>query len=53
MLPETGRSGAMTVAEKVRRVIGGAPFGKGDGLRNVTVSVGVATYPEDGARRPS
>ena len=48
VLPETGRSGAVTVAEKVRGVVGGAPFGRGDARRKVTVSVGVATYPEDG-----
>jgi two-component system, cell cycle response regulator len=48
VLPETGPAGALTVAEKVRRVIRDEPFGKGEGLQDVTVSVGVATYPEDG-----
>jgi diguanylate cyclase (GGDEF)-like protein len=48
VLPETGSAGARTVAEKVRRVVGDTPFGKGDELEDVTVSVGVATYPDDG-----
>jgi diguanylate cyclase (GGDEF)-like protein len=45
ILPETPRDGAMVVAEKVRRAIAATEFP--DGL-SMTVSVGVASRPEDG-----
>ena len=46
LLPETGHAGARTVANKVLRVVRDAPFDAGEEELDVTVSVGVATYPE-------
>jgi len=46
ILPQTGKEGAVTVAERVRSAIGGHAFtlaSPGD----ITVSLGVATFPED------
>ena len=49
VLPETPEEGARVVAEKIRSAIRGEPFtSDGGGEVSVTVSVGVATYPEDG-----
>ncbi|MGH2686393.1 MAG: diguanylate cyclase, partial [Actinomycetota bacterium] len=47
VLPETPSDGAWVVAEKIRSAIRNEPFG-GDRDVAITVSVGVATYPEDG-----
>ena len=50
LLPETPREGARVVAEKVRQAIALRPIeaeGVEGGL-HITVSVGVASYPEDG-----
>lgn len=53
LLPDTDGEGAVTLAEKVRRAFEEAPVmraGAGpEDLRRVTVSIGVATYPQDGA----
>ena len=49
LLSETDVEGAMTTAEKIHDAIRGEPFGSmDDELLNVTVSVGVAAYPEHG-----
>ena len=49
LLSETDIEGAMTTAEKIHDAIRGEPFGgMDDELLNVTVSVGVAAYPEHG-----
>jgi diguanylate cyclase (GGDEF)-like protein len=50
ILPSTGIAGALRVGEKVRSAIGDAPV-ELDGFApvHVTVSVGVACYPEHGA----
>jgi len=51
VLPETPREGARVVAEKVRQAISLRPI-KAEGVQgglHVTVSVGVASYPEDGS----
>jgi diguanylate cyclase (GGDEF)-like protein len=51
ILPETPLEGAMVVAEKVRASIAGAPFGgEGEEPINVTVSIGIAVFPEHGAK---
>jgi len=47
ILPQTGRDGAMVVAERVRAAVAGhAVPSAQDG--SITVSLGVATFPEDG-----
>ena len=48
ILPETSRTGAYIVAERVRRGIE-RRFRRARGLAPVTISGGVATYPEDAA----
>lgn len=50
LLPETPLEGARVVAEKVRTSIGGRPFTceTGAGEISVTVSIGIASFPEDG-----
>lgn len=50
ILPETGKAGALTIAEELRRLVEGYPFrGKESQiLGTVTVSIGVASFPEDG-----
>jgi two-component system cell cycle response regulator len=49
VLPETPAQGAMIVAEKIRRSIGDESFRSDSGPPvSVTVSIGAATYPEDG-----
>jgi two-component system cell cycle response regulator len=49
-LPETPADGAMVVAQKIRQAIGEEPFLSEGGLPvEVTVSIGAATYPEDGS----
>ena len=49
MLPNTTNAGALIVAEKVRERIGAEPFVVDDLAIDVTVSVGVASYPEHGS----
>ena len=46
LLPETSQLDALIVAERLRRAIAAAPILPG---RTVTVSAGIATWPEDGA----
>ncbi len=50
ILPETAIEGAREVAERIRRAIAAYPFAPADGRKpvRVTVSVGVATAPENG-----
>ncbi len=49
LLSETDVQGAMTTAEKIHDAIKGTPFGTmGDELINLTVSIGVAAYPDHG-----
>jgi len=51
LLPETDRQGALIVAEHIREQIASFPFQGGAALPagKVTVSIGVAVFPEDGA----
>ena len=46
LLPRTGLAGALRVAEKVRAAVSGEPFRIDDLSLRVTMSLGVATYPE-------
>jgi diguanylate cyclase (GGDEF)-like protein len=49
LLPETGASGAMHVAEKIRRSIAHTPLHYNGTDIPITASIGVACYPEHGA----
>jgi diguanylate cyclase (GGDEF)-like protein len=48
MLPDTPARGALEVAERIRHAIEQAPFAAGSGRVSCTVSIGVASYPDDG-----
>ena len=50
LLPETGREGAAAVAERYRQAIGRQTYVRqeGDDPLHVTISGGIAVYPEDG-----
>lgn len=50
LLVRAGRAGALAVAERVRQDVRGAPFDLGGGTSlSLTLSLGVATFPDDGA----
>jgi diguanylate cyclase (GGDEF)-like protein len=48
LLPHTPRAAAADVAERIRRRVEGTPFIVGREITSVTVSLGVAAFPEDG-----
>jgi diguanylate cyclase (GGDEF)-like protein len=48
MLPDTPARGALEVAERIRHAIAETPFNSDAGRLTCTVSVGVASYPDDG-----
>ncbi len=50
ILPETTKEGALELAESVRSIVAAYPFEgqESQPLNRVTVSVGVASFPEDG-----
>ena len=50
LLPETGSAGARLFAERVIRRVNNAPFGEAESPIPLTVSVGLATYPDERAR---
>ena len=49
LLPETPLEGGRVVAEKIRESIASTPFGSNDDAISVTVSIGVACFPQHGA----
>jgi len=49
LLPKTGLPGALLLAEKIRSAAGTAPFRTDTGSLDITISVGVAAYPEHGS----
>ena len=51
LLPETGPAEAVVLAERVRRAVAAFPFAAPEATRTiaVTVTIGVAVFPEDGA----
>ncbi|MGB9720729.1 MAG: sensor domain-containing diguanylate cyclase [bacterium] len=52
VLPDTDKPTAAIIAERIRRVIEEKPFPAQDGKNfNVTVTLGVATFPEDALTR--
>jgi diguanylate cyclase (GGDEF)-like protein len=48
LLPDTDLKGALRVADKIRVAVSKERFDGGSGEFNVTMSAGVATFPEDG-----
>jgi len=48
VLPETPKDGATAAAEKIRQLVRSKLFAEGGDPIKVTISVGVATYPDDG-----
>jgi len=49
LLPKTGVAGALRLADKIRSAIGDRPFELDGASAAVSVSVGVASYPEHGS----
>lgn len=47
LLPHTDRTGASVLGERVRSAVAEKSFGEGEKQRQVTISIGVATYPLD------
>lgn len=48
LLPETNRRGAQELAERIRRSVEVSRVDIRGGAMNTTVSIGIASYPEDG-----
>lgn len=48
VLPDTGRDGTHYVAERIRSAVEKTPFKVYDTIVKATVSIGVATFPDDG-----
>jgi diguanylate cyclase (GGDEF)-like protein len=48
LLPETSNKGALELAERIRKAVEISRFDVRSGDTNITVSIGVASYPEDG-----
>jgi two-component system cell cycle response regulator len=51
VMPETDAAGAMVIAERIREKIGQLVFDTEQGPLRVTMSLGVATFPEDGKQK--
>jgi two-component system, cell cycle response regulator len=49
LLPKTGLAGALRLAEKIRAAVANGPFRIDAGSLDITISVGVAAYPEHGS----
>jgi two-component system cell cycle response regulator len=52
LLPETGLRGARIYAERILHKVGSATFGGPENPVQLTVSIGVATYPDDRVTDP-
>ncbi|HEV2439442.1 MAG TPA: GAF domain-containing protein [bacterium] len=48
LLPHTPRAVAADVAERIRRTVEDTPFIVGRDIASITISLGVASFPEDG-----
>jgi diguanylate cyclase (GGDEF)-like protein len=48
MLPDTPARGALEVAERIRQAVESAPFALESGRVSCTVSIGLASFPQDG-----
>jgi diguanylate cyclase (GGDEF)-like protein len=52
VMPETDTGGALVIAERIRERIGKMTFESDQGPLRVTMSLGVATFPDDAERKP-
>jgi two-component system, cell cycle response regulator len=52
VMPETDTAGAMVIAERIRERVGALVVESGHGPLKVTMSLGIATFPDDGAKKP-
>jgi diguanylate cyclase (GGDEF)-like protein len=48
LLPETTSKGALEMAERIRKAVEISHFDVRSGDASITVSLGIASYPEDG-----
>jgi two-component system cell cycle response regulator len=51
VMPETDGEGARIIAERVRQRLEATTFPTESGPLRVTISLGIATFPEDGAEK--
>ena len=51
VMPETDGAGAQVIAERIRERLAGATFPTEQGPLRVTLSLGIATLPDDGAEK--
>jgi len=51
VMPETDQAGALVIAERIRERIGQLVTATSQGPLKVTMSLGVATFPQDGAKK--
>ncbi len=51
VMPETDAAGALAIAERIRERVAALSFDTGQGPLAVTLSLGVATFPDDGAKK--
>jgi diguanylate cyclase (GGDEF)-like protein len=49
VMPETDAAGALVIAERIRERVKALSFDTGQGALRVTLSLGVAAFPDDGA----
>ncbi|HEU4384256.1 MAG TPA: diguanylate cyclase [Anaeromyxobacteraceae bacterium] len=52
VMPETDAAGGRVIAERIREKVSALSFATELGQLRVTVSLGLATFPEDGRRKP-
>jgi two-component system, cell cycle response regulator len=53
VMPETDAAGGLAIAERIRERIAALSFDTAQGALRVTMSLGVATFPEDGPKKAS
>jgi diguanylate cyclase (GGDEF)-like protein len=52
VMPETDGAGALVIAERIRERVGQMSFSTERGPLRVTMSLGIATCPDDARRKP-
>ena len=53
LLPETDQAGARVIAERIRAAVEAATHATDAGVIRATISIGVATYPDDAREKPA